>query len=456
MLEPVEAERFPARRQSRAKRAILRRMRRLVIALVVLGAAVAVGAGAYSSYTSDREYARRIAAGDQALASGEPAQALEDYSGAITLRPTSMLAHLKRGRTYRERGELEFAARDLRRAVALDPTATLPLELLGDTYLSLARYDRAIERFEGYLALDDSSAAVWYKLGLAFYRGGHAARAALPLERAISLEPALAEAHLLLGLCFRDAGEWKRARPVLERAIRLAPGLTTPREALADVYTALGETARAIDQLEALAALDPGSPDRFVALGIAHARARRHEAAVLTLSRAVERFPDEPNVYGQLGRVWLDAADLRQDEISLKKALEALATAAGQPGVTSATLTDLGRAWMRAGDREAAARALRDATARSPIDPDSYRLLALVVGRDRALEARNALLRYAALVGDGRPLASVAADIASYSLRLGEPHLALTWIDRAADESGDTPALASLRRRAREGLAAQQ
>ena len=70
-----------------------------------------------------------------------------------------MLAHLKRGRTYRERGELESAARDLRRAVELDPTATLPLELLGDTYLSLARYDRAVERFEAYLSLDDRSAA---------------------------------------------------------------------------------------------------------------------------------------------------------------------------------------------------------------------------------------------------------------------------------------------------------
>ena len=68
----------------------------------------------------------------------------------------------------------------------------------------------------------------------------------------------------------------------------------------------------------------------------------------------MERFPDEPNVYGELGRVWLDAAELREDDISLKKALEALTTAAGQPGVTSETLTNLGRAWIRAGDREAA------------------------------------------------------------------------------------------------------
>jgi tetratricopeptide (TPR) repeat protein len=427
-------------------------MRRLIIALVVLGGAAAAGAWAYASYASDREYARRIAAGDHALADGEPAEALEDYSGAITLRPTSMLAHLKRGRTYRERGELEFAVRDLRRAVDLDPTATLPLELLGDTYLSLARYDRAVERFEAYLSLDDRSAPVWYKLGLAYYRGGQAPRATQALERAITLEPGLAEAHLLLGLCHRDAAEWKRARPALERAIRLAPGLTAPREALADVYMALGETARAIDQLEALAALDPSRPDRFVALGIAHARARRHEAAVLTLSRAVERFPDDPNVYGELGRVWLDAAELRQDETSLKKALEALTTASGQPGVTSETLTSLGRAWIQAGDRERAARAFRDATVRAPVHPQAYRLLASVVGRDHALEARDALLRYAALLGDGKPLAPVATEIAAYSLRLGEPHIALTWIERATDESGDTPTLASLRRRARDAL----
>jgi hypothetical protein len=45
-------------------------------------------------------------------------------------------------------------------------------------------------------------------------------------------------------------------------------------------------------------------------------------------------------------------------------------------------------------------------------------------------------------------VAGVATQIASYSMRLGDRDVALKWIDRAIDESGSTPTLAALRRRA--------
>ena len=225
--------------------------------------------------------------------------------------------------------------------------------------------------------------------------------------------------------------------------------MTAPREALAGLFTSMGESARAIDQLEALAALDPNEPNRQVALGLAHAHARRYEAAVLTLSRAVERFPDETTVYAALGRVWLDAAETRDDSVALKKAVQALSTAASHSDVASESLTDLGRALLLAGDPVGAERVLRQAITRLPIRADAYRHLAGIEARDgRVQEARDALIRYATLVGDTEPLAGVATQIASYSIRLGDPALALRWIDRAVDEAGTTPALALLRQRA--------
>jgi tetratricopeptide (TPR) repeat protein len=424
-------------------------VRRYLVAALVLAATAIVGAGVYTAYATDREYSRLIASGDQAAADEHLFQALEAYSGAIALRPDSMLAHLKRGMTYRRRGELDAALKDLRRAAQLDPTATMPLELLGDTNLALQRYDRAAERYETYLSLDDRSARVWYKLGLARYRAGQRSVATAPLQRAAALDQSMAEAHFLLGLCYRDEGRTGLARQALETATELAPGLTAPREALAGVYASSGETARAIDQLEALAALEQGRPDRFVALGLAHARARRYDAAVLTLSRTVERFPNEPKVYAALGRVWLDAAEARDDEVALKKAIQALATAASHSDVTSETLRDLGRAWLLYGDARAAERALREAVAIVPTPPDAYMYLANLEGRaGRIQPARDALIRYATLIGDHEPLAGVATQIASYSIRLGEPDLAIRWIDRAVDDAGPTASLSELRRRA--------
>lgn len=422
-------------------------MKRYAVAFALLAAVGAAAAALISAYTTDREYARLIALGDQA-ADDQPFQALEAYSGAIALRPQSMLAHLKRGRLYRERGEFEAAARDLRRALELDDTATLPLELLGDTYLSVERFERAAERYQSFLAIDDRSPRVWYKLGLARYRAGQWSDAIAPIQRALALDANGAEAHFLLGLCLRERGDRAGARAALETASRLSPALTAPREALAGLYRDEGDSSRAIDQLAALAALDSGNVQRHVALGLAYARARRHEAAVLTLSRAVERFPNDPRVYGALGRVWLEDAGAPSDRVALRKAIEALSTAATHPAVTSETLTDLGRAWILAGNPSAAERVLRQATATPPFDEEAYRHLAAVsASAGRVRDARDALIRYVALVGDTRPTASVATQIAAYSVRLGDARTAMVWIERAADEAGETATLADLRGR---------
>lgn len=422
---------------------------RNVVLVLVLAVATAAGAVAYTVSATQSEYARLIAAGDAALSAEAPFQALEAYSGAIALRPESMVAHLKRGMTYRHRGELDAALKDLRRASELDPTATLPLDLLGDTYLALGRFERAAARYQTFVTLDDRSARVWYKLGLAHYRAGQLASAQEPLQRAVALDKSLAEAHLLLGLCLRDQGHLAGARASLQTATRLAPGLTAPREALAGLYATSGEPSRAIDQLEALAVLDPNRPQRFVALGLAHARARRHEAAVVTLSRAVERFPDDPHVYAALGRVWLESAETSGDGVALRKAVEALTIAASHADATGDTLTDLGRALLAGGDLMAAERTLRQAATRLPVRPEVHRYLATLAARNgRVQDARDALIRYATLVGDTEPLAGVAAEIARYCVRLGDRRLALRWIDRAIDEAGSTPALLALRRRA--------
>src|SRR5215210_2917536 len=138
-----------------------------------------------------------MATGDRAQAEERPFQALEAYSGAVALRPDSMVAHLKRGMAYQQRGELEAALKDLRRAAALDPTATRPQELIGDVNMALERYARAAQRYEAYLTLDDRSVRVLYKLGLARYRAGVFTTAIPPLQQAVRLDKSWAPAHLL-------------------------------------------------------------------------------------------------------------------------------------------------------------------------------------------------------------------------------------------------------------------
>ena len=99
----------------------------LILFLALIGVA---GAIAYQAAAREQQYRVLLSRGDLALRDGQIFGAIEAFSGAIALRPESMLAHLRRGETYRQRGDLDAAARDFRKAVALDPSATRPLEAL--------------------------------------------------------------------------------------------------------------------------------------------------------------------------------------------------------------------------------------------------------------------------------------------------------------------------------------
>ena len=425
-------------------RATIGRMKRRLAAAFVVLVAGAAAAVAYTDAVRDREYRRLVAAGETALASGQTSVAIEAFSGAIALKPDSMLAHLKRGETYRQHGDLKAAFRDLRDASELDPSATRPLEQLGDVSLALNRPDRAAERYAAHVALDDRSPRVFYKLAVAQYRAGQPAQALASARRALALDNSLADAHYLAGLCLMTQGQTVDARKALERAIDLQPAFIPAREALATAYRSSGRHVDATEQLEALAALDRGRPARMVALGLEYADARRTDLAVATLGRAAERFPDSVDVYATLGEVWLRTALDTGDRVALGKALEALRTAVVRGG-SSRELAMYGRALLEAGDTSAALRSLREASTKLPVAPATLLDLATAAERmgDRRT-ARDALERHVTLLAGSTPPVSVVRRLGDLSMALGDARAAVRWWRRAATETADVALLVRL------------
>lgn len=407
-------------------------MRRPIAAVAIVAVVAAAAAVAWTTVRREREYARLIAMGEAALAADQTLVAIESFSGAIALKGDSMLAYLKRGETYRRHGDLRAALRDLRLAADLDPTATRPLEQLGDVLYAQQRYDRAAERYAAYVALDDRSPRLLYKLGLARFQAGVSAAAVNPLRLAVRLNDRFAEAYYLLGLCLRSEGQLNDAAWALQRAVATGPTLVQPREALADLYAALGRHRERVEQLEAIAVLEPDRVGRHIAVGLAEAEAGHTELAVLAISRAAERHPDDMAVYSAVATVWLGVAESRHDHAALGKALQALRTLTARGTASASDQALLGRALLASGENEAALRALRDATARAPAPSGAWERLAVAAARvGRTSEARDALVRYSALVTTDRERSAVASRISDLSLRLRQPADAVHWLQRA-------------------------
>jgi tetratricopeptide (TPR) repeat protein len=356
-------------------------MKRTWVLVLLLSAALAGSVLVWAGVRREQEFRRLIALGDTSLGREQTSVAIEAFSGAVALKPDSMLGFLKRGDTYRRRSDFPAALRDLRRAAELDTAAPRPLELLGDVNMSMGGYDQAAADYGRVVAIDDRSPRVLYKLALAHYRNAHAASAIDPLRAAIAIEERFVEGHHLLAMCLRDERRDAEALRSLMRAIALNPAFSPARAELADLYRTLGRHRERIEQLEALAALEPARPDRLIAVGLADARLGRHDAAILTLGRAAERYPQEPAVFTALGRVWLEAAEARGDRAALRKAIEALEPVAVRESASGDMLSLYGRALFLSGDAERAERVLTQATSRLPVDPSAFLYLAAAAQR---------------------------------------------------------------------------
>ena len=416
--------------------------------LVVAGTGVGV---AYQVAARQRDYRAGMMRGDAALRDDQTFAAIEAYSGAIALRQDSMLAYLRRGETYRkraDRGDLEAAARDFRQASRLDPSATRPLEELGDVRYQLQQYDRAIDAYEQVVRLDDRAPRVNYKLALARYRSANVDGALAALEQTIRLDDRMADAFYLRGVCLRAKNKIPEALKAFEKAVALSPALIPAREELADLYGQLERRPDQLDQLQLLAGLDRGHVERQVAVGLAHARARRWDAAVLTLSSALERAQDEPALYRAIGEVWLESALARDDRVDVSKAREALVRIASNTSASSEVLLLFARTLMQDGDFEEAERALHQATLRFPVVPAAFLSHAAVAERMGHFDnARRSLIEYEALTPNDGEFVGHATRIAALSIRVNDPETASDWIRKGLDKDPQNATLLALTRR---------
>jgi len=135
-------------------------------------------------------------------------------------------------------------------------------------------------------------------------------------------------------------------------------------------------------------------------------------------------------------------AEARSDRVALGKAVEALRAAILRGGSTSRELALYGRAQLRAGDVAGGLRSLREASTKLPVDPDTFRYLAMAEARSDTRRARDALVRYAVLASPSAETSrEVARQIGAWSMSLRDPATAATWLTRAIDPVRPDPAL---------------
>lgn len=414
----------------------------MLVVVAILGS-VAGGVVVFQRMDRDRQYRQLLAQGEQALQTGNNYAAIEDFSGALALRPDSMVAYYRRGEAYHADHHDDWAIRDLREASRIAPDAAQPLVALGEVYdsrnepIEAARwYGEAADR------LHDEDPVLLYALALARYRAGTPAAAIDPLRRAIVRNDSVPQTYYLLGLVYRDTNKIDDAIEAITQALKISPSLTPAREELADLFRAQGRTVEEMSELQDLAALDRND-DRQIAIAMAAARRGQFDTALSALADVSTSAKDASHVQLARGRVYLARAERTLDRKSAQHAQEVLAQALAGSARRSEGLALYGRALYLMGDPRAAERILREAVTTSPIDSEAFEYLADACERlGHPAEARDALINLDALEGDTATpgvRGARARRIGVLALQADDPKRAADYLDQAVD-AGDTEA----------------
>ena len=177
---------------------------------------------------------------------GDEANALLDYSEAVTLDSTLASAYINRATLYIKRSNYELALGDLDRAAALKPLDAEILVSRGSIHAHRGEANFAIADFTKAIEFDPKNAVAWRGRSFAYRSIGENDKAAADAAEALRLNPELAGAHLDLGLSHQGAGNAEQAIAEFDKAIKQNPRDAQAIKARGDAYFAKGDSTHAI------------------------------------------------------------------------------------------------------------------------------------------------------------------------------------------------------------------
>lgn len=193
-------------------------------------------------------------------------------------------------------------------------------EVQGVAAQQSGKCDEAIKHYAEAIKLDPKSYIAQANSGTCYLRLEKPQLALGFLQAAVSLKPNDPLAHYLLGLAYYGANKATEAISELEETLRLDPKLLPAHMVLAEIYSLDSKHDEAIRELLAASKLQHDEPMIFLKLGRENLNAGYWKSAIEYLNRSVSLKP-MVEAYTDLGRAY---SKLNETEAALQAYSEAL------------------------------------------------------------------------------------------------------------------------------------
>ena len=207
------------------------------------------------------------------------ATAIELLDRAIQQNPRSALAHLNRGNTLKEMGNLQQAIANYEQAIAIHPGYAEAYVNLGIALQESQQSDRALTCYRKAIDLKPDFAEAYFALGNALQDHGQTDAAIVSLQEATRLRPGFVAAYCNLGNLFKDAGRSDEALAVYAEAIRLQPDFAVAHCNLGNVQKEKQQFQSAIASYARATTLNPDFAEAHWNRSLVHLILGEFEAA---------------------------------------------------------------------------------------------------------------------------------------------------------------------------------
>jgi len=242
----------------------------------------------------------------------QPAQALECFDQALTLKPGFVNALNNRGNALRALWRYAEAVAAYDAALAQRPDYAEAWYNRGLALHEIKDYAEAIKSYRQALAFKPGYADAYNTCGLALKESGDLAAAVESYDKAITLNPALSEAWNNRGIALYDQQKYAEALESYDRAIALAPDTAKAWNNRAAALDYLRRYGEALESYDRAVALDPSFADAWSNRGVTLTDVGRRAEALQSYEKAIAAHPEHADAHWNMSLCFLQLGDFKK------------------------------------------------------------------------------------------------------------------------------------------------
>jgi len=284
---------------------------------------------------SPKEAAVLQKAGEYLCEGNDCGPGLEDLLKARELDPALENIDMDLGMAYYKLFKHQDAQPILEAVFRKDPNNLVAALILGEIAAYQGNWEKARGLDEYVVKRKPRSASALKDLGAALVALGRDEEALSPLHEALDIDPSLSDVHFQLGRALRDLGRSEESLQEMElyQSIRdrdhivqslVSPDKASQNEHWRECEKLLKENGEsvAIAYVNSFAAETHSQLNAYYVVGMLYSALQRNEDSIRILNKAAQVSPNNADIVGFLGRVYLREHNYEQSEVDLKRALE--------------------------------------------------------------------------------------------------------------------------------------